>query len=320
MGSFGTPTILGASREDRLKKITFSVAGSASYATGGDTLALTAAALVSNPFGMVRVDGVKLVGVPTGGAANSKYSATYIRDTAGAAATGKIKLTNVEIVDAVGHTHTPTPVIESDYVFFVDPDAADLVSVVTAVDAANGVLAIALQPDYPRHLQVRVTNAGVAITAGVVTLVGIGAGGEAVGQVIALTGGTATTITTDVYARLTSATITAFAGGGAGETIGIGVGAGLGLPKPKALGATVFAVYKTVVDTADEAPGAVNATAGSVAPTSAANAARDFHVWFNRTVTPIATASALTGAAAPAEVANATNLAAVTFIFEATGE
>ncbi len=319
MGSFGTPVILGASREDRQKRITFTATGSASYATGGDTLDLTASALTSAPFGFVRVDGVKLIGVVA--AANSKYNCTYVRAASGAPATGLIKIENLTIVDAVGHTHVPTPVIESDSVRFVDPDAPDLVSVVATVDAANGAQIIALQPDYARHLQLRVINAGAAITAGTMDLIFVGAGGEARTQSMTLVGAGAgaTTISTWPCARLTSATVAGLVGGGAGQTVSIGMG-NLALPRPKALGATAFAVFKTTIDGADEAPGTVDATAGSFAPTSAPNAARDYDVWFNRTVTEIATASSLSGAAAPAEVANATNLSTVTFVFEATGE
>ncbi len=204
-----------------------------------------------------------------------------------------------------GHTHTATtagtvatstvtPIIATGYVFFVDPDAADLVSVVNAVDAANGVQSIALQPDYPRKLQVRVVNAGTAITAGTIDLVGIGAGGQAVTQSISLVGGTATTITTDAYATLTTATVVGLVGGGASQTVGIGVGAALALPRPKVLAATSFAVFKTVVDTASEATGTVDATAGTVIPTSAPNASRDFHVWYNFTYSPLATVASHT--------------------------
>lgn len=84
MGSFAAPTVLGTSRVDKLKMITFTVVGSASYATSGDTLDLSA-------HFPVRTDLVILRGVPTGGAADSKYRGTYVRAAAGASATGLVK-------------------------------------------------------------------------------------------------------------------------------------------------------------------------------------------------------------------------------------
>lgn len=90
MGAFGTITVLGAARHDRLKTITFSVAGSNSYATGGDTLDLSMTALGKVHGFKARVDGVTLIAQPT--AANSKYVPVYVRAAAGAAATGLVKI------------------------------------------------------------------------------------------------------------------------------------------------------------------------------------------------------------------------------------
>jgi hypothetical protein len=167
---------------------------------------------------------------------------------------------------------------------FLNPIAAELISVVNDVLLADGAQVIAAQPDYPRKLQVRITDGDSSISAGTVTLVGVGIDGSAVTQTINLAGGTRTVITDAVYATLTSATVAALAGHGAGDNIGIGVGAALGLPIPT--GAAGVAVTKTCVDSVNEAVAGVDATARSVAPTTAANAAHDYDFFFKYTVTP----------------------------------
>lgn len=159
----------------------------------------------------------------------------------------------------------------------LNPDAADLVSVVNASDIANGAEVIALQPDYPRKLQVRVVNTNSTITAGIATLVGVGIDGAAVTETVALTGVTKTVMTTNVYASLTSATLSAVANAGAGDTFGIGMG-DIGLPIPT--GAVNVAVTRVVVDSASEAPGTVDTTARSLVLTTAPNATRDYDIFF----------------------------------------
>jgi hypothetical protein len=172
------------------------------------------------------------------------------------------------------------------HISLLNPDAADLVSVYDATEPSNGAKVVALQPDYPRKLQVRVVDADESITAGTVTLVGVGIDGAAVGQTISLVGGTATTVTTDVYASVTSITVAALAGTVTGDTVGIGMGAALGLPIPN--GAANVAVTRVVVDSASEAVGAGNGgtTAGldstgrALFPTTAPNATRDYDIFF----------------------------------------
>lgn len=168
---------------------------------------------------------------------------------------------------------------------FTNPKAAELISVVA--DVLITAVALTILPaglDYPRKLQVRITDADSSISAGVVTLVGRAIDGSSVTQAIPLAGGTRTVITDGVYASLTTATVTALAGNGAGDNIGIGVGAALGLPIPA--GATSVAVFKTCVDSGNEVVAGVDATARAVAPTTAANAAHDYDFWFSYVVTP----------------------------------
>jgi hypothetical protein len=172
-------------------------------------------------------------------------------------------------------------VIHSGYAFFTNPIAAELVTVVNDVQMATGALVIAIQPNCPRKLQVRITDAANAVT-GTCILVGVGADGSALTQTIQLTGGTRTIITTDAYATLTTATLAVAGGAGGGKNIGIGVGAALGLPIPAA--ATSVSVYKATCDYADEAVGTVDATARTIAPTTAANAAHEYEFWFKYTL------------------------------------
>jgi hypothetical protein len=170
---------------------------------------------------------------------------------------------------------------------YVDPDAADLVSVVADVLLADGAQVIASQPDFPRTLQVRITDGDASITAGEVTLVGRNACGEAITQVIPLTGGTQTVVTDDAYAQLTSATVTNLAGHGAGDNIGLGVGAAFGLPIPST--ATLVDVIKTIVDSADETVAGVSSPASShiVEPTSVPNAALDYTFHYFYSIAPV---------------------------------
>lgn len=172
--------------------------------------------------------------------------------------------------------------IRGAHVRYEAPIAAELVSVVAAVDIADGALTIAAQPDYPRKLQVGIVDANSSVSAGKVTLVGVGASGEAVTEEVTLTGGTATKVTTNAYATLTSATVSLVADAAAGDTVSIGVGAALGLPRSQV--GTALTVYKTLVNNAAEAVGTVDATAGTVAPTTAANGARTFDFFYRFTV------------------------------------
>jgi hypothetical protein len=164
------------------------------------------------------------------------------------------------------------------------PIAAELISIVADVSLAAGALTIAAQPDYPRKLQVRITDANSSITAGTVTLVGLGASGQAVTQVIPLTGGTATVVSADAYSHLTSATVAALAGNAAADHVSIGVGAAFGLPAVQ--GATGFAVHKANADNADEAVGTVDAVAGTLAPTTAANATHNYTFFYSYNFVP----------------------------------
>lgn len=165
------------------------------------------------------------------------------------------------------------------------PIAAELVSIKAAATPANGAITIAAQPDFPRKLQIRVvigTTTTTAITAGTLTLVGTNAQGQAVTEVVSLIANASVTLqSVNAYAHLTSATVAAYAanGSGTGNTLGIGVSAQLALTLPP--GFSNLIVFKEDVDNADEAVGTVDATAGTVSPTTAPNASHNFDFWYS---------------------------------------
>lgn len=178
-------------------------------------------------------------------------------------------------------TNVATTTTHSNHVRFTNPPAADLVSIVAALDpVADGALVIAAQPVVPCKLQVRIVDANGSISAGTCTLVGVGASGEAVGQVINLAGGTRTIVTDEAYAQLTSGTVAGVAGAAAGDTIGIGQSSALGLPGCANPASSNFVVYKATVDDADETVGTVDATNGTIIPTTAPNGTHDYDVWY----------------------------------------
>jgi hypothetical protein len=142
-------------------------------------------------------------------------------------------LTSVPPVQTV----TPYPDVPPGSSYFANPMPANLVSIFATAKPANGRLNVN-QPDFCRKLQVRVVSAAAdnEIATGVLTVTGIGASGEQVGDVFDLQIGadTATTYTSDrAYQAITSASISGLtfgASGGAGSTVSIGVSNALGIP------------------------------------------------------------------------------------------
>ena len=192
--------------------------------------------------------------------------------------------TNVSGVTVQTTVATVSALVQSRKVEFpASTKAAELVSVVNAVLPSNVALTLALQPDVARKLQVHIVTGS---TAGTLTLVGVDQNGNAATQAIDIsTGiGTRTVVTDKAYATLTSATISG--GSGFAGTVGIGLASALGLPVNKSPAATAFAVYKSQVNGLDETVGTVDATAGTIIPTTAPDGSHSFAFWYNFTVTP----------------------------------
>lgn len=179
--------------------------------------------------------------------------------------------TNAAMLQA-GSCHVPLPI------------AAELITIVAAYDSANGAAVIAAQPDVPRKLQLSIVEGGAAITAGTGTLIGEAWDGTALSKEFDLTGGAKVEDTTNAFASVTSFTVAGLVGGGAGTTISIGCGAALGLPIPA--GAANVEVFGAYVDGGKETVGTVDATARTIAPTTAADAAKTFDFNFRYDVTP----------------------------------
>jgi hypothetical protein len=169
----------------------------------------------------------------------------------------------------------------SNHVRYSNPPAADLVSIVAALDpVADGALTIAAQPVVPCKVQVRIVDGDSSISAGTVALNGVGPSGEALPeQVIPLTGGTQTVVSDLAYATI-SATVAGVAGAAAGDTISIGASAHLGLPRDHTPLGGALTVYKASADDADEAIGTVDSTAGTISPTTAPNGTHDYDFWY----------------------------------------
>lgn len=178
---------------------------------------------------------------------------------------------------------TGTSVVVSGYQQVINPIAPDLISVVAALDPpVDGAMVIAAQPATACKLQVRIVG---AITGNLV-LVGVGARGQAVGQTIDLSGGTRTVITANAYAIITSATLDTMVAAG-GDSVGIGQSSALGLAVPQ--GATGITVYRaetgaTANALAREAVGTVDATEGTIVPTTAPDGSKEFAFWWAATV------------------------------------
>jgi hypothetical protein len=197
---------------------------------------------------------------------------------------GTTHLDKLDLGDGAGSlTFAGSAFKRSNMVRYTNPIAAELVSIVADVSMANGAQTIAAQPDFPRKLQVRITDADSSVSAGIVTIVGTDASGNAVSEAVSLTGGTATKKTANAFAKVTSATISGLAGAAGADHISIGVAADLGLPGHANPASGSFAVHKANVNNADEAVGTVDATAGTISPTSAPNAARAYDFWFTYT-------------------------------------
>lgn len=238
---------------------------------------------------LVVASGGKIV-IESGGDIENPANAIDVTNAAsgtGATGAGGTGATGAEGTGATGAT-AGTNVAEQrcGHVKYAAPIAAELITIKADAAVADGAIVVAAQPDFPRKLQVRITDANSSISAGTLTLVGVGPSGEAVTEEVALTGGTATKTTTYAYATVTSGTVAGLAGNEGADNLSIGVAAALGLPGCKTPASSAFAVYKADVENANEAVGTVDATAGTIVPTTAPNGARVFDFWYTYSVTP----------------------------------
>lgn len=153
-----------------------------------------------------------------------------------------------------------------------------IVTTVAISGLTAGALTIAAQPDYPRTMQVFITDANSSITGGTVTIVGIDQNGVGITDVIAVTGaGSFTGV--KAFAKVTSATWALVSGTvtNTSDTVAIGFGPALGLPA--APGATYKRLIKAAFDDADDL-GTFSATYGLYTPAGTMNGAKLVEVTF----------------------------------------
>jgi hypothetical protein len=160
----------------------------------------------------------------------------------------------------------------SAMVQFSLPPPSSLIDIVAATIPVSGTpYTIALQPAYACKLNVRCVQSG-AVASLVLNLVGIDGRGNAVSESVNVAGASsATFVTVNAYAKLTSATPVGTVTNV--TTLGIGQGLALALPLPPAFVDLVVYKQARMVGTAaimatpaDETVGTVDTVAGTVAP------------------------------------------------------
>jgi hypothetical protein len=177
-----------------------------------------------------------------------------------------------------------------------NPIAAVVDNVVAADLPADGAaVVVALQPDVPRKLQIDIVDADASITEGTITIIGTDQNGAAVTEVFTLTGGTDNKVSTKAFASVTSAEFSDVHGAGPGDTVSVGVTDALGLVGCQVPAASGYNVYIASVgdaaakglEFAREAVGVVDATAGTIIPTTAPNGTRDYQFIYTYAVTEV---------------------------------
>lgn len=92
MGTMSSPTALNALHGSNGKAVTLSIAGSSSYATGGDTFDLSTATLGVDA-------GFAIVNDISGGSDGGRYAVRFDRATSGAPATTKLVIYDASAAD-----------------------------------------------------------------------------------------------------------------------------------------------------------------------------------------------------------------------------
>lgn len=113
MGTVANTTLLSNQLDTMNRRAVLLVTGSASYATGGDTIDLSAV----TGGGFTKVYGVKLIGQPT--AASDRYHPTFVPAAAYAAATGKLKIRDLNATDSAAEVSNTTDLSAVTWVFEV---------------------------------------------------------------------------------------------------------------------------------------------------------------------------------------------------------
>ena len=129
-------------------------------------------------------------------------------------------------------------------VFMGAPVVADDNRIVTSEDWDDGALTIAAQPDVPRNLTVDVTDADASVTGGVLSFIGEDPMGRPITEVMDIADALAW-VGEKIFAKVTSATISATTGTPATGTdlVIVGVGNVIGIPWDMGVTSEVAHVY-----------------------------------------------------------------------------
>ena len=130
----------------------------------------------------------------------------------------------------------------------------------------------------PRNVVLNITVGNTSILTYSITVAGLAPDGTVISETFTQVQGL-TPAGSKIFASLTSVTINSITGDGAGDTLDVGMGAKLGLPLP--YGSTGLVIQKLAVDGVIEAASATDQTNNSFTPTTAANGAKIFTVWFS---------------------------------------
>ncbi len=170
------------------------------------------------------------------------------------------------------------------------PLASELVTIVNAVDMANGVQVIALAtPKVPCKLNIRIVDGDSSVSAGTVTLVYTDQNGVSHSDVFSLAGGTRTLLSTYAAVTVTSVTIAGLVGAVGGDTIGVGQSAHLALiGAPNGANYTVYSakVGATILVLAADTIGTVDAVAGTILPNVAPDGSKVFGFYYTFSASP----------------------------------
>lgn len=179
-----------------------------------------------------------------------------------------------------GGAHVAT--LRARWINFGIVKAASAAAVVASAALSNGSLGAITQPDIPRQLQGVVIPGAAAITAGALTLVYNNTQGVASTDTISLVTGSGVNLTfttSQGCARLTSAIVAGLVGGST-PTVELGTNTVLALPAD--VGQSGLAVYKAVVDDADDTLPTQSASDGHlVTPNTAPNGTHTFSFGIN---------------------------------------
>lgn len=150
-------------------------------------------------------------------------------------------------------------------------------TIVTLTNLTNTTFSLAAQPCYPVSMDILIVDTTPSITAGTVTITGIGAYGQTQVETVNCAAGAGTYTGNKPFAKITSIVSSGFTvlGGAGDETFHVHTGTKIGLPCYKLKG-----VHTAYVDRAADTVGTVSTTYGTIIPNTAPNASRDLEFYY----------------------------------------